>query len=239
MRDSFELKTLLAKIRAFTMHMARRNTYLDRSLTPKAVLRLLGKEPVVILEIGAADGLDTLKMVKELKHPESRIYCFEPDKRMILEFRRNINDPRVELIESAVGSTNGTILLNESTTLYSSSIKKPNEDIINEVWPEIMFPNTYPVNDTTLDKAVERLKIREIDFIWADVQGAESDLIEGARRSLGKCKYLYSEYSAKEFYQGALDLVGLTDELGPNWEIMKDYGSDVLLMNIHLKDKQN
>jgi hypothetical protein len=66
-----------------------------------------------------------------------------------------------------------------------------------------------------------------VDFIWADVQGAESDLIEGAPRILAATRYFYTEYSNNEWYEGQITLPGLVQKL-PDFELVRRYPMDVL-----------
>jgi hypothetical protein len=54
---------------------------------------------------------------------------------------------------------------------------------------------------------VEENDISFIDFIWADVQGAEEDLILGGLDTLRKrTKYLFTEYNNSEMYEGQINL---------------------------------
>jgi hypothetical protein len=46
-----------------------------------------------------------------------------------------------------------------------------------------------------------------------------------------KVRYFYTEYSNKEYYEGQLKLDSLLNLLGDNWELIRDFGSDVLLKN--------
>jgi hypothetical protein len=94
------------------------------------------------------------------------------------------------------------------------------------------FDEIETVDFTTLDDAVETLGLSKIDFIWADVQGAEEDIISGGAQSLAKTRYLYSEYSSLEFYEGALTLHDLRSLLGVDWQMIKDYGSEALFRNL-------
>jgi hypothetical protein len=72
-----------------------------------------------------------------------------------------------------------------------------------------------------------------IDFIWADIQGAEIDLIKGGTKSFEKVKYLYTEYNNSELYEGEIGLTEICNLL-PNYEIVYDFGGDVLLKNKNL-----
>lgn len=70
-----------------------------------------------------------------------------------------------------------------------------------------------------------------VDFIWADLQGAEGDLIDGGQIALTNTRYLYTEYSNDELYQGEIGLQEIINKLPGKWSVVEDYGSDVLLKN--------
>jgi hypothetical protein len=72
--------------------------------------------------------------------------------------------------------------------------------------------------------------IDRIDFIWMDVQGAEGDVIAGASRILKKTRFLYTEYSNNELYEGQLSLKQLLARL-PLFDVLATYPGDVLLKN--------
>ena len=46
------------------------------------------------------------------------------------------------------------------------------------------------------------MAFRAIDLIWADVQGAEADLIEGGTEALRRTRYFYTEYNNQELIRG-------------------------------------
>jgi hypothetical protein len=62
------------------------------------------------------------------------------------------------------------------------------------------------------------------------MQGAEGDLISGGRSTLGHTRYLYTEYSDEEWYEGQPNLARLIDML-PNFSVLKRYPMDVLFKN--------
>jgi hypothetical protein len=72
--------------------------------------------------------------------------------------------------------------------------------------------------------------VDSIDFIWADVQGAEVDLINGGRATLSNTRYFYTEYSNRELYAGHIDLKTLLKSL-PEFEVVHRYETDMLLRN--------
>ncbi len=198
------------------------------------IKNLVNKENPIIFEIGCADGGDTLEFINTFNDLE--IYCFEPEPKNIKLVKERINHPRHHLFEGVISDVNGQLTFNRSRTdnpddlSYSGSIKKPKEHL-NE-WSFIKFDEQITVESITLDKFCEDKNIELIDFIWADVQGAEENLILGGLNTLNKkVRYFYTEYSNKEYYEGQLKLDSLLNLLGDNWELIRDFGSDVLLKN--------
>ena len=205
--------------------------------------RLLGPAPNVILEIGANHGMHTKLFLGSF--PTARIHAFEPDPRAIDAFRRQITDRRATLHELAIGATNGRAQFHMSSGLppdaptdvkseypkgwdQSGSLRAPKTH--KEKWPWCKFQRTINVEVRTLDAWSRKHEPGQIDFIWADTQGAEADLIAGGRETLARTRYFYTECFEDELYEGAPNLSALLDLL-PGFEIVKRYESDVLLRN--------
>ena len=72
--------------------------------------------------------------------------------------------------------------------------------------------------------------LEAVDFIWADVQGAEGDLIAGARQTLARTRYFYTEYSNEEWYQGQPSLADIIEMLS-GFDIVARYSMDALFAN--------
>src|SRR5438093_3389986 len=72
---------------------------------PGYLRELVGSDAPMILEIGANSGMHTRAFLDLF--PRAKIYAFEPDPRALMKFKHNIRDPRVQLIEAAVGSYDG------------------------------------------------------------------------------------------------------------------------------------
>lgn len=83
-----------------------------------------------------------------------------------------------------------------------SSIKKSLSH--SKKYPWLTFKETVMVKTIKLDTWVQENNIRQIDFIWMDVQGAERDVIEGAANTLKIVKYLYTEYGETSCYPDAM-----------------------------------
>jgi len=94
----------------------------------------------------------------------------------------------------------------------------------------VTFSNQEEVPIRRLDSVVRDLGIERVDLIWADVQGAEADLISGARQTLKKTRFLYTEYSDEELYAGQINLSQLRALL-PEFKLIKKFPNDVLFEN--------
>ena len=198
---------------------------------------LIGKHNPVILEIGANCGQSTVTFIEQM--PNATIYCFEPDPRAIAKFKQLIQHPTVYLIEAAVGADSGFVMFNQSSGAehidpsgwdHSGSIRKPKTHL--QAFPGVKFEKQIPVPLIKLDNWIQEHRIGTIDFIWADVQGAESDLILGSIDTLRKTRYFYTEYSDDEQYEGQINLQTLTillSEIG--FEVLYKYRNDVIFQN--------
>ena len=209
-----------------------RGTWRGNEFTPQAAKRLLSKSGSVIVEIGSAEGLDTKRFL-DLMPATARILAIEPDPRHRESMKALCADARLTFLEVAVSSQNKTLPFYVSNTPYSSSLKVPTTELFNK-WPEISFDKEISVKAKTLDSIFESHRLELVDLIWADVQGAELDLIAGATEALAKTRYFYSEYSPERYYQDAPTLGELAVALGTNWRKMATYQDNVLFCNADL-----
>lgn len=199
------------------------------------IKKLLGKDNPTIFEIGCADGKDTLEFISTFG-PGLKIHCFEPEIKNIKIVKETVKFDGHHLFEGAVSNNNGSIIFNRSRTdnesdlSYSGSIKRPKHHLTN--WPFIKFDQQVEVKTITIDTYCKENNIDFIDFIWADVQGAELDMIEGAKEMLtNKVRYIYTEYANIEYYENQPTLEKILETLGNNWEIVHDFKTDVLIKN--------
>jgi len=209
-------------------------------LSPKLFVHFLRKVDPTILEVGCNDGSHTIEFLQAF--PKSRIFCFEPDRRAIHRFKQNVNDPRVILLPFAIGSVDGTTRFFPSggNPLSKPDPKFPLDwDLSGSIHPPlnhlqevpgVTFSNQEDVPIRRLDSVVRDLGIEKVDLIWADVQGAEADLISGGRQTLKKTRFLYTEYSDKELYAGQVNFHQLCALL-PEFKLMHRLPHDVLFKN--------
>lgn len=213
------------------------------SINGETLVELMGKENPVILEIGCNDGEHTLWLLDLFK--QARVYCFEPDPRARKRYLENVNDKRARLFDLAISHTDGITdfymssgtpphsFRNSAGSLpegwdLSGSIKKPKRHL--EIHPWCKFEKKITVKTKTLDTWVQEEGIEFIDFIWADVQGAEADLINGGKEVLKRTRYFFTEYCNRELYEGQIKLRQLL-KLLPDFKIVHRFENDVLLRN--------
>jgi len=207
------------------------------ALTANEIRQLVGKDDPIIVEVGANCGQTTVELLKAM--PGATIFAFEPEPRAIAKFRAAIASPNVHLYECAIGAVNGTISFHQSSGGehlpdyskgwdQSGSIRRPNSHL--KVWPWVKFEKQITVPIMSLDSWSKQHQISKADFIWADVHGAESDLVEGAARFLRSTRYFYTEYSNDEWYEGQVTLADLLEKL-PDFDLVRRYKMDALFKN--------
>ena len=213
-------------------------------LNEDRIASLIARSNATILEIGANNGTDTLKLCGAAKY--GIVFAFEPDPRAIQRFKEHVDHERIHLIESAVGATVGNMKFYQSSGVWpygeeqriiqklskdwdqSGSIRKPKKHI--EKYPWVTFENEIDVPVTTFDNWTMENRIKFVDFIWADVQGAEADLIEGATNTLQYTRYFYTEFSHDELYEGALGLDDISSRL-VDFDLLEVFEQDALFIN--------
>lgn len=213
-------------------------------MNKQLIKTLINKENPIIFEIGCADGIDTQEFI-DIFGENLDLHCFEPDPRNLdvfinggervckPQFTGPVSGSNISLNNKAVGEIDGNCNFYQTNTIYSSSLKKPNENLtIN--WPSIYLQEVIEIESIKLDTYVNEKNIEIIDFIWADVQGGEDLMIKGGTEAFKKVRYLYTEYSNSEsnsYYEKTPFLRDILDLLGEGWEIHTDYGNDILLKN--------
>jgi FkbM family methyltransferase len=105
----------------------------------------------------------------------ARVYAFEPVKSSfdLLAETCRLNGNSIQAVRAGLGGQEGkaTIFFNGHADSHAASLSGSHG--ISEV-----------INITTLDKFVEAEHIEKIDFIKADIEGAERDMLAGSRNAL-------------------------------------------------------
>jgi FkbM family methyltransferase len=196
----------------------------------------------VVMELGAYRGEDTAHLRRTF--PNAQLYSFEPDPRNVEAMRRNGLPDKTALVEAAVSDRDGSASFHLSSAELSiapawvsdaeysgsSSLKRPLGT--SGVHPWLRFDATVVVPTLTLDTFVRERGIEYIDFIWADLQGAEDLMIAGGKSALSNASLLYTECTETSEYEGQIGLEEILERLPRRWEVVKRFPYDVLLRNM-------
>lgn len=179
--------------------------YEDLPAMMNLVKMYLPKNPV-ILEAGAFDGKETIKM-KNI-WPESTIHTFEPVPSLYEGLIKNIAPyKKVFSYPLALSDSNGKskFYLSEINNApgivsQSSSLLQPKEHL--KCADTVVFKNQIMVDTITLDNWAKLNNVDHIDFLWLDMQGYELNALKAAENILKTVKVIVTEVEFVEAYAG-------------------------------------
>jgi FkbM family methyltransferase len=178
--------------------------YNDSQAALNFIKTFLPDNPVV-LEAGAFDGKDSIRI--STFWPKSIVHSFEPvDKIFKLLIQNTQQSQNIICYNYALSNKNGksNFYLSElpgqpDSIFASGSILQPKEHL--NVSP-IVFAGTTEVETTTLDLWAQANKIKNIDFLWLDMQGHELTALMNGVNILQTVKVIYVEVEYIEAYAG-------------------------------------
>lgn len=207
------------------------------------------KDELLFFEFGMCDAYHSYKIMDliESKNKKFNYHGFEPVDFLydqVKDYKRKYQNGEFVIVHKAIGDKDGTVDFYQSggqkiidgvnTENYygSSSINEPKNVFI--YWPDMTFEKKQ-IESIKFDTYIKEnnLKNKIIDFVWADIQGAEINLIKGGKKTFKNVRYFYTEYSNGNLYKGDKGLDGILKAL-PDFEIECDYKGDVLLKNKNL-----
>ncbi|MBI5606380.1 MAG: FkbM family methyltransferase [Deltaproteobacteria bacterium] len=165
------------------------------------------ERPLGFIDIGSAGGVHPLiAPVASLTH----CTCFEPDERACQELRDKYGHggpfPTLSIVNTAIGSKtgNGTLYMTESPV--NTSLLKPNEELVTRYKVAgFRLQKVGDIKTSTLDDVVFGGGNREMplgEVIKMDCQGAEHQIIQGARRVLKEqCLAVWCEFEFFPMYR--------------------------------------
>lgn len=180
----------------------------------------------VILELGAQHGSDT-RWLRGLCRGPTTYVAVEPDERHVQNLRQVQG---ISLALVAIADHVGRIpfhLAEHPTELpASSSIRRPTGHL--RASPLVTFPRSVSVPCETLDSLARWFGLRHVDLIWADIQGAEKDMVLGGRETLARTDWLFVESYEEEMYEGQAVRSEFLAMLS-DWEVIQSEHEDILL----------
>jgi len=128
----------------------------------------------VIFDIGANTGVYSL--IAKTMNPDSRVFAFEPVKRVYHKLRENIalNNFDIIAVEKAVSNSDGTALIfdTDSEHTYSVTVGK---NLVADTAKAI----ETKIETVTLNSFVRGSGIKKVDLIKIDVETHEPEVLEG------------------------------------------------------------
>jgi FkbM family methyltransferase len=168
------------------------------------VLRPLRVNTVV--DIGANKGQFVL-LARRL-YPDAMVYAFEPLPGPAERFEKLFSgDDKVALHRSAIGNQSGTASMHVSRREDSSSLL-PIGELQTRHFPATEEVAVANIRIARLDELIREQDIQPDALMKIDVQGYESQVIEGSANLLPLFRYIYCEVSYVPLYEG--------QELAPN-----------------------
>ena len=144
--------------------------------TEKNVHVMLGVSPSQIYNVVVVGAWRGNEVASFLKYPNAHIYCFEPNEtnyeHLIDRWKGN---SRVTCYKVACAAFDGESTLNEANLTGNDSLLS----ISNEPESVLKLIKTHTIKTVRLD-SVKELAGKNIDLLWADVQGYELEVLMGA-----------------------------------------------------------
>lgn len=132
----------------------------------------------VVLDCGANIGIFSAYAAAQ----NCLVYAFEPtpDTILILEKNKEIYPEKIKIVPKAVSDKNGmvTFYCYNDANSKNSILDTLNNSYYNKLSHELHVPAV------TLDSFVEESNLQRVDFIKSDIEGAERQMIKGARNIL-------------------------------------------------------
>lgn len=192
---------------------------------PFSLLRRLLPDAPIVVEAGAQLGEDTAWMSEFW--PQSKIYSFEPNPPSYAKL--------CEVAQKCKNVLTEQLALSDKVGEFSfylaggaSSLLRPDQQI-NNVYFHSDLNHPITVKATTLDLWAQSKGIKNVDFLWFDMEGNELHAFKGAPTILKTVKVIYTEVNLQRFWEGCVLYSELTDwltkqgfekvwdDIVPNW----------------------
>jgi FkbM family methyltransferase len=173
-----------------------------------ALIRRYVGDPEVLFEFGARDGAETLMIASEF--PEARVFSFECNEATLPLCREKAaTNPRITLIENAVGDTNGTVAfhpIDTAKTITTWADGNPGASSLflasGKYEVESYVQRSEEVCMVRPDTFMAANGIEKVDAIWMDIQGAELMALRGLGERIYDVGFVSLEAEFIEIYGG-------------------------------------
>jgi FkbM family methyltransferase len=171
------------------------------------VRRHLG-DPEIIFEFGARDCAETVMISREFPH--AKVYSFECNQATLPICRRRASaNPRITLVESAVGDIDGRATfhpIDQEKTVTTWADGNPGASSLllasGKYEVETYVQRSEEVSIVRPDTFMAEHAIAKVDAVWMDIQGAELMALHGFGERLLDVELLSLEAEFVEIYDG-------------------------------------
>lgn len=213
------------------------------------VVKFLPDNPV-ILEAGCCAAEDTLRFKKIW--PDCIVYAFEPNPDLYEIAKKNIGDTEgIYLYPYALSDKeeNRTFYMSKfmpgASSFFADNSKNVNvpQSVLDslKITREEYIPSYLdePITVQCLTIDSWRNKIRQIDYLWLDAEGAEVLILKGAIETLKQTRVISIEFSFVEFRKGWVQFDELYEYLITHnfkiyalWQAHENWCGNAIFLNI-------
>lgn len=161
-------------------------------------------ENPVIIEAGSFKGKDTCALAQQW--PAGQVHAFEPVQELF-ELVQSAAAEYTNIIcyQIALSDTNGTAQLHMAqrpkrpgVVTQANCLLEPKERL---KWSAFVYPETLDVPTITLDAWADAHAVKQVDFMWLDLQGCELAVLKAAQKLLPGVNVIYCEVNFVEAYK--------------------------------------
>lgn len=216
----------------------------------------------MILEVGSHTGSDTHRLLQNFVDPT--IHCFEPNPHTCKVFEKYIKSDKVFLHKLAIydedieskefyashedispehfEQNKAAILRCEYSSKFTKEdffdckLNRSAASSLKTGHDALKGAEVFLVECMRLDTWHQQNEIEEVDLMWIDAQGSESNVLAGAANTLAHTKFIWIEYGEID-YDGGLtraETIAILQEKGfSTIEKLSDHGAkgDLLFVN--------
>jgi len=188
------------------------------SLTSYRMLSSLNKQglhPKTFIDVGANVG--QFAVASTNIYPDAKIHSFEPLPYCFFNLQKNSRPySNVTVSQIALGEDKGSVTFHVNKHSHSSSILPLSENH-KKSFPGAEVSHEIDVEVNTLDAVLSDVNLVSPVLLKIDVQGYESQVLNGSKNTFDRIDYVILESSFKPMYEGELLFLEIIDQ-------MKKYG---------------
>lgn len=152
----------------------------------------------IVLDVGSRDGCQALELSRFF--PNAKIYAFEPNPDALIYVKNNASlSKNISIINAAVGikTQKRDFYKVVNGNIGASSLYKTNNHYKSQCW----IQEKIEVDCIRMDEWLIKNSIDKVDVVWADVQGAESEVFKSFGKYLNNIDFIATEISIQKLYE--------------------------------------